>query len=62
LYQRARGLNKDLKAAEDALALDGSEANWARFQDIQLQVRRTQGLDALVEGFGVSSGRPSRNF
>ncbi|KPB01206.1 DNA primase [Ahrensia marina] len=62
LYQRARGLNRELKAAEDALALDGSEANWARFQDIQLQVRRTQGLDALVEGFGVSSGRPSRNF
>ena len=62
LYQRAKGLNNELRAAEEALVQDGSEANWARFQDIQLQVRRTQGLDALLEGFGTSSGRPSRSF
>ncbi|MDZ7824276.1 MAG: DNA primase [Ahrensia sp.] len=62
LYRRARGLASELRAAEEALANDGTEANWARFQDIQSQVRRTQGLDALVEGFGISSGRPSRNF
>lgn len=62
LYKRAKGLSRELRDAEAALAKDGSDANWARFQDIQLQVRRTQGLDALVEGFGVSSGRPSRNF
>ncbi len=62
LYQRAKGLSNELRAAEEALVKDGSEANWARFQDIQLQVRRTQGLDALLEGFGTSSGRPSRNF
>ncbi|KAG1648942.1 hypothetical protein GQR58_029452 [Nymphon striatum] len=62
LYQRAKGLSNELRAAEEALVKDGSEANWARFQDIQLQVRKTQGLDALVEGFGTSSGRPSRNF
>lgn len=62
LYQRAKGLSNELRAAEEALVVDGSEANWARFQDIQLRVRRTQGLDALLEGFGTSSGRPSRNF
>lgn len=62
LYQRAKGLSNELRAAEEALVKDGSEANWARFQDIQLQVRRTQGLDALLDGFGTSSGRPSRNF
>lgn len=62
LYQRAKGLSSELREAEEALVKDGSEANWARFQDIQLQVRRTQGLDALLEGFGTSSGRPSRNF
>lgn len=55
-------LHKELKAAEVALATDPTEANYRHLVEIQTQFRAVQAQDALVDGFGVSSGRAGRNF
>lgn len=61
LHHLARTLHEELKAAEMALANDASEENYARLIDVQNQMRHTQGMEALIEGFGVSSGRGRSN-
>ena len=60
LHRRACTLHRDLKAAEAALASDPSEENYHLLLDIQSQVRGTMNIDALIEGFGVASGRSSK--
>lgn len=62
LHARARGLSRELRAAEAALAEDPTETNYNRLVSVQGQVRREHGLDALIEGFGLSSGRPVKSF
>ena len=62
LHRRQGTLHKDLKDAEAALARDASEANLARLIDIQSQLANTEGTEALIEGFGASSGRAARVF
>ncbi len=62
LHQRQRTLHRELKDAEAALGRDSSEANLARLVDIQKQLARTEGTEALIEGFGASSGRSARAF
>ncbi len=61
LHHLSRTLHDELKVAELALANDASEENYARLIDVQNQMRNTQGMEALIEGFGVSSGRGSSN-
>ena len=60
LHHRQRTLHKELKDAEAALANDSSEVNFARLVDIQKQLANVEGMEALVEGFGSSSGRQAR--
>jgi DNA primase len=60
LQRRQRTLNKELKDAEIALASEPSEANLARLVDIQNQLAKSEGTEALIEGFGSSSGRQVR--
>ncbi|MCC0030469.1 MAG: DNA primase [Brucellaceae bacterium] len=60
LHRRACTLHRDLKAAEAALASDPSEENYHLLLDIQSQVHGTMGIDALIEGFGVASGRSNK--
>jgi DNA primase len=62
LHRRRRALHKDLKEAEAALAGEPSEANLARLVDIQKQMASSEGTEALIEGFGASSGRQPRIF
>lgn len=62
LHRRKGTLHKELKDAEFALAQSPSEANFARLVDIQAQLANSEGVEALVEGFGVSSGRERRIF
>lgn len=62
LHTRRRTLHKELKLAEEALATDASDANLARLIDIQNQLARADGTEALVEGFGELSGRKGRAF
>jgi DNA primase len=57
LHTRAGTLHRDLKAAEAALANDPSDANLARLDDIRAELAKSEGTEALIEGFGASSGR-----
>ena len=56
LQRSARTLHKELRAAEAALATDPTEENYRHFVEIQAQFRDVQTPEALIEGFGVSSG------
>lgn len=62
LHARSGALHRELREAEAALAADASEANLARLIDIQAELARTDGTEALVEGFGTSSGRKARTM
>lgn len=61
LHRKKRTLNRELKDAERALGLDPSEANWAWIRDVQGRLQALEGTEALIEGFGLSSGRPVRS-
>ncbi|MCW6508120.1 DNA primase [Lichenifustis flavocetrariae] len=58
LHQKMQALHKHLRAAERALADDASEMNFARLRDVQSRLSALGGMEATVEGFGTSSGRP----
>ena len=60
MHRRQRTLHKELKDAEAALAGEPSDANLARLVDIQKQLAKREGTEALIEGFGASSGRQAR--
>jgi DNA primase len=62
LHSRKGTLHRELRDAEAALALEPSDANLARLVDIQNQLARTEGTEALIEGFGASSGRQARVY
>ena len=62
LHRRKGTLHKELKDAEIALAQSPSEVNFARLVDIQGQLANSEGVEALIEGFGVPSGRKKRVF
>ncbi len=62
LHIRQYSLNRELKSAEQALASDDSEENLQRLLHIQAEIAKDEGMEALIDGFGVSSGRPARGF
>jgi DNA primase len=62
LHRKARTLNRELKDAERALGDDPSEANLAWIRDVQNRLAALEGTEALIEGFGASSGRPVRGM
>lgn len=62
LHLRNRTLHRELKAAEQSLVQDYSEENLEILLQIRGEIERDDGTEALIEGFGVSSGRPSKGF
>jgi DNA primase len=60
LHRQWHSLLKELKDAEQALGDDASEANYLRMRDVKARLARMDGTEALIEGFGASSGRGSR--
>ena len=50
-------LLRELKDAELALGEDASEANMAWLRDIKARLSEMDGTEAMIEGFGASSGR-----
>jgi DNA primase len=48
--------------AEQALGQDPSEANYSWLQDVKARLGLLDGTEALIEGFGASSGRPVRSL
>jgi len=62
LHRQWHSLTKELKAAEQALGQDASEANYLRLRDVKSRLERVEGTEALIEGFGASSGRGVRSL
>ncbi len=62
LHQRARALHKELELARVALGADATEENFNRLLDIQNDIRNAQATEALIEGFGIPSGRSAKGF
>ncbi|MGB7286018.1 MAG: DNA primase [Salaquimonas sp.] len=62
LHIRHYTLHRELKSAEQALASDDSEENLQRLLHIQAEIAKDEGMEALIDGFGVSSGRPAKGF
>ena len=50
------------KDAEWALGQDNSESNYLRLVDVKARLARMEGTEALIEGFGASSGRSVRSL
>jgi len=62
LHRRQRTLHRELKDAERALGEQPTDANLAWLRDVQGRLSALDGMEALIEGFGLSSGRPARSL
>jgi DNA primase len=61
LHHKAHALLRERKDAELALGEEASEANFAWLRDVQARLEEMDGTEALIEGFGESSGRAQRS-
>src|SRR5207244_1993596 len=57
LHRQWHSLLKELRDAEQALGQDPTEANYSWLQDVKARLGLVDGTEALIEGFGASSGR-----
>jgi len=62
LHRQWHSLIKELRDAEQALGQDATEANYSWLQDVKARLAVLDGTEALIEGFGASSGRPVRSL
>src|SRR5579883_349337 len=62
LHRQWHSLIKELKDAEQALGREQTEANYSWLQDVKARLSVIDGTEALVEGFGTSSGRAGPSF
>ena len=62
LHRQWHSLIKELKDAELALGQDANESNYLRLVDVKDRLSRMEGTEALIEGFGASSGRGARSL
>jgi DNA primase len=57
LHRQSHALLRELKDAEQAVGQDNTEANNAWLRDVKARLATADGTEALIEGFGESSGR-----
>ena len=62
LHRQWHSLIKELRDAEQALGQDSTEANYSWLQDVKARLSDLDRTEALIEGFGTSSGRPVRSL
>jgi DNA primase len=62
LHRQWHCLTKELRDAEQALGQDPTEANYSWLQDVKARLALLGGTEALIEGFGASSGRPVQSL
>jgi DNA primase len=62
LHRQWHTLLKELKDAEQALGQNANEANYLRMRDVKARLAQAEGTEALIEGFGASSGRGVRTL
>jgi DNA primase len=60
LHTQWHSLTRELRDAEAALGADNTEANYARLRDVKSRLSTLEGTEALIEGFGASSGRAAK--
>ena len=51
-----------MKDAEAALGDEASEANMTWLRDVKARLEEVDGTEALIEGFGASSGRGAKTL
>ena len=61
LHRQSHSLLRELKDAEVALGQEANESNLGWLRDVQARLAEVDGLEALIEGFGESSGRFQRS-
>jgi DNA primase len=61
LHRQWHSLLRELKDAEAALGEEASEANLTWLRDVKARLESLDGTEALIEGFGESSGRFQRS-
>jgi DNA primase len=61
LHRQWHSLLRELKDAELALGEEANEANYAWLRDVKARLSGADGTEALIEGFGESSGRFQRS-
>jgi DNA primase len=61
LHRQWHSLLRELKDAELALGEEASEANLTWLRDVKARMAEVDGTEALIEGFGESSGRFQRS-
>jgi DNA primase len=57
LHHKAYALFRELKDAELALSQDATDSNFTWLKDVSARLESLDGTEALIEGFGDSSGR-----
>ncbi len=62
LHRQWHSLSKELRAAEQALGQESTEANYSWLRDVKTRLSAIEGTEALVDGFGAASGRPARSW
>ena len=62
LHRQWHSLLRELKDAEQALGRESNEANYSWLQDVKARLSAIDGTEALIEGFGSSSGRAVQSY
>lgn len=62
LHRQWHSLTRELREAELALGQEATEANYLRLRDVKDRLASVDGTEALIEGFGASSGRGARTL
>jgi DNA primase len=57
LHRQWHSLLNELRDAELALGREATDANYSWLQDVKARLSAMEGTEALIEGFGTSSGR-----
>jgi DNA primase len=54
MHRKAVELKRELESAEKAFALEQSEQNYLRLQDLSMQVLSADGAEASLDGYGAN--------
>ena len=60
LHNRTRALASELKRAQEDAGTEASERAFAQLNAIREEILSLSGTEALIDGFGILSGKPSR--
>ncbi|KQT45071.1 DNA primase [Aureimonas sp. Leaf454] len=62
LHHRSRSLNRELRNAEEALGVQLSDEAFAHVVEVKRELQDPNGTEALIDGFGILSGRATKGY